>query len=199
MRTHTHVSSFPKDKEIYSCVVSFHMWSGNQKQSDDPGGDPPGWPRWDPKGRPEELCLRVVFALVWLINIWVLRSRLPASLFVGQGFPPTDTKGLKALRRPCSDASVGLRICVIAKRLGYLHWLAHAAEAGPFLCASTSPRTFSSFRAVCRRHMDEKLAPTAQRTQLSSVNVHQRCSHAPLGDLWKGTTSASLRWSNESR
>ena len=73
----------------------------------------------------------------------------------GQGF------GLTALRRPCSDAFVADRICVITKGLGFLHWLAHATEAGPFLGASISPRPFSSVPVVCRRCLDEKIGCTA--------------------------------------
>ena len=115
---------------------------------------------------------------------------------LGRGLPPglsecanagtTDAKGLTPLRRPCSDASVGHRICVIAKGLGCLQWPAHATEDGLFMSASISLRTFSSVRVVCRRYLDENLVVMTSRTQLSSLSVHQSCSHALRGDLWKG-------------
>ena len=107
------VSGKDPDQKNCLCVASFHMWSGNQTQSD---------------------------SLLWLVcepscsekRLSFLRSPLPASLFDGQGFPSTDAKGLTPLRRLCSDASFGYRICVIAKGLGCLHWLAHATADGPF-------------------------------------------------------------------
>ena len=45
----------------------------------------------------------------------------PRPCLLEQAKLTTDTKGLTAQRRPCSDASVAVRICVIAKRLGFLH------------------------------------------------------------------------------
>ena len=107
------------------------------------------------------------------------RGLLPG-LFVCANAGTTNATGLTPLRRPCSDASVGHRICVIAKGPGCLHWLAHAAEDGPFFWrASTTQRAFPSVRAVCRRHLVGKLAVTARRTQLSVVSVHHSWSHAP--------------------
>ena len=140
---------------------------------------------WKPKTIRQSFVVRLR-AFVLRRKAGFLRSRLPASLFDGQGIPPTDEKGLTPLRCPCPDASVGYRICVIAKGPGCLQWLAHATEDGPFLSASISLRTFSSVRVVCRRYLDEKLVVMTSRTQLSFVSVHQSCSHAPLGYLWKG-------------
>ena len=99
------------------------------------------------------------------------QGRLPG-LFVCANAGTTNEMGLTPLRRPCSDASVGHRMCVIAKGLGCLHWLPNAAEDGPFFWgASITQRAFPSVRAVCRRHLVGKLAVTARRTQLSSVSV----------------------------
>ena len=66
-----------------------------------------------------------------------------------------------------------------------------------FVSASITQRAFPSVRVVCRRYLDEKLAVMTSRTQLSSVSVHQSCSHAPLGHLWKAQKPASLLDINE--
>ena len=78
------------------------------------------------------VCLVRVVGVTVLCSqtVGVSRSPLPASPFVhmstGQGSTPTEAEDHTL---PCSHAHVGIvtTACVIAKKLGSVHWLAHSA------------------------------------------------------------------------
>ena len=82
-----------------------------------------------------------------LQGVGVSRSRLPASVSehpsMGQAFhPPTQRTTLSASSvLSCTLCPCYHRMCVIAKRLGSLRWLAHAAGQGYVFGASMSGRT----------------------------------------------------------
>ena len=98
----------------------------------------------------------------------VSRSLLPASLFehlsLGKAYFPPIPKDLShhdkcassecPTRALCSLHPWDNFMCVIAKGLGRLHWLAHAAGHGHFFGASTSGRAFSPLRTVHLSNMD---------------------------------------------
>ena len=125
------------------------------------------------------------------------RGLLPG-LFVCANAGTTNATGLTPLRRPCSDASVGHRICVIAKGLGCLHWLAHSAEDGPILgrlhnsarlslCSSSLSKT-PCWKIGCNGTKDTVVCRESASLMVS------RAAGRPL----EGTKSESLLWSNES-
>ena len=117
----------------------------------------------------------------------VLRSRLPASLFEhasgGPGSPPNDAMD-HTLCSLCSDAPepCNNRMCVIAKRLGSLHRLAHAAGRVHFLGASMTPRTVF---LICSRPFT--LRTSIQKLAIISLRhgcprfLLQRVFNAPPG------------------
>ena len=83
-------------------------------------------------------------------GLGVSRSLLPTSSFRalvnGPGFPQTDMWDHTqcVVRALVPTVACNLCMCIIAKRLGSLHWLAHAARHRHFQDVFTSRRTVSS-------------------------------------------------------
>ena len=82
-----------------------------------------------------------------LKGVGVLRSLLPTSSFehvsMGQAIHPSTQQDQRAVRALMPTLRGAHCTCVITKRRGCLHRLAHAAERGHFFGASTSKRTVS--------------------------------------------------------
>ena len=180
------------ETKTFTCVFHYSCCL-EAKRCDDPGGRST-WPaQMRPRRSTGGVRSWVVLAPVWSENITVLRSRLLAPMFHGRGFPPTDAEGL--LRRLCSDASVGHRICVIAKGLGYLHRLAHTERMGSF-----GRLHISAQRVPCLRSR----TPEWITSCYGSWDTVVFCEFAPLmvsraaGRPPEGTNSASLPWTNGS-
>ena len=94
---------------------------------------------------------------------------------------------------PCSRAHFGpiaTRTCVIAKRLGCLRCLAHAAGCGHFYSASTSRRTFDP---ASENHVSKKLAIVSPETQLPLVSVTTRVFRPAGRILHSGVTKKSTK------
>ena len=78
------------------------------------------------------------------------------------------------------------RMCVIAKRLGCLHWLARAAGHGHFKGASTSGRTFDAVHH--RKPRYKKLAIVSPETPFSCVSFTTRVFRSAGRILHSGVT-----------
>ena len=114
-------------------------------------------------------------------GVGVLCSCLLASLSEHQSmdhFPnPLTHKEPHFVWSPRSDALLGrfTTACVIAKRLGCLRWLAHAAGHGCFLSASTCRRAAPFVgKPLASLTSFEKLAIASPEPQLSFLSVSTR-------------------------